>query len=99
VTESSFLAIAILKAKAGQDQALLDFTLRAMALIRNVDGLNKLELSRSVSDPGQLVLYYWWKTPTHSDRYISGPVYSEISSRLQALAQEHLLVVAEIVNE
>jgi hypothetical protein len=31
-----FRAVAILKAKAGQEQALLDFTLQAMALIRKV---------------------------------------------------------------
>jgi quinol monooxygenase YgiN len=99
MTEPSFRAAAILKAKAGQEQALLDFTLGAMAIIRKVDGLHKVEVSQSVSDPGQLVLYYWWETTNHSELHVRGPVYSKISPRLQALSQDHSLVVAKLVSE
>lgn len=93
-----FRAVAILKAKVGQEQALLDFTLQAMALIRKVDGLRKVEVSHSVSDPGRLVLYYWWESPGHSDCYLAGPVYAKVAPGLEALVQEHSLVLAEMIS-
>jgi quinol monooxygenase YgiN len=99
MTSPSCRATAILKAKSGQEQALLDFTLEVMPRIRKVDGLHKVEVSRSVSDPGRLLLYYWWDSPAHSQRYVSGPLYASLAPRLQALVQEHSLVLAEIVDE
>ncbi|MBO0754354.1 MAG: antibiotic biosynthesis monooxygenase [Bradyrhizobiaceae bacterium] len=98
MTESSIRAVAILKAKAGQEQVLVDFTLQSLASIRNVDGLRKVEVSRSLSDPGQLVLYYWWESSGHSERYLAGPVFASIAPGLQALVDKHSLVLTEIVS-
>src|SRR6516225_4274949 len=77
-----YRAVAVLKAKPGQAQQLLDFTMEVLPLIRQVEGLHKVEVSRSTSDPGLLVLYYWWETPGHSERYVKGPVYASIAPRL-----------------
>jgi quinol monooxygenase YgiN len=98
MTEPSIRAVAILKAKAGQEQALVDFTLESLTAIRNVDGLYKVEFSRSISNPGQLVLYYWWESSGHSERYLAGPVFAQLAPALQALVDEHSLVLAEIVS-
>lgn len=98
MTEPSIRAVAILKAKVGQEQALVDFTLESLASIRNVDGLYKVEVSRSLSDPGQLVLYYWWASSGHSERYLAGPVFARIAPALQGLVDQHSLVLAEIVS-
>jgi quinol monooxygenase YgiN len=73
LTKPSCRAAAILKAKSGQEQALVDFTLEVMPEIRKVDGLRNVEVSRSVSDPGRLLIYYWWDSPAHSERYVAGP--------------------------
>ena len=98
MTSPSCRVAAVLKAKSGQEQALLDFTLEVMPQIRRVDGLHKIEVSRSITDPGRLLLYYWWDSPAHSQRYVGGPLYSKIAPRLQALVQEHSLVLAEVVD-
>jgi len=99
MTESSFRAVAVLKAREGREQELLDFTSAAAREIRKVDGLHKLEVSRSLADPGQLVLYYWWESPAYSQRYVAGPVYADIGPRLQNLVQDHLLVVSKLVSD
>ena len=96
--EPSLRAIAILKAKGGQEQALLDFTLSVLPEIKNVDGLRSVEVSQSMSDPGQLVLYYCWASPEASRRYVAGPVYAKIAPRLEALVQEHVLVMGKVVS-
>ena len=44
--QPSFRAIAILKAKGGQERALLDFTLSTLPEIRKVDGLRSVEVSQ-----------------------------------------------------
>jgi quinol monooxygenase YgiN len=98
MTEPTIRAVAILKAKAGQEQALIDFTLESLASIRTVEGLHKVEVGRSLSDPGQVVLYYWWDSSGHSQRYLAGPVFAGILPGLQALVDEHSLVLAEIVS-
>jgi quinol monooxygenase YgiN len=90
-----YRAIVVLKAKPGQAQKLLDFTLEVLPQIRLVDGLQKLEINRSTTDPGELVLYYWWETPTHSQQYVAGPLYASIGPKLQALVQEHQLYMTE----
>jgi hypothetical protein len=51
-----------------------------------------------VSDPGRLILYYWWESPRHSDRYLAGPVYAKVAPGLEALVQEHSLVLAEMIS-
>ena len=96
---TSFRAVAILKAKEGSERALQDFTLDAAREIRGVEGLHRLEISRALSDPGQLFLYYWWESAAHSQRYVGGPVYAKIAPRLEALVEEHLLVVGDLVSE
>jgi quinol monooxygenase YgiN len=98
MTEPSFRAVAILKAKVGKEQALVDFTLESLALVRSVEGLHKVEVSRSLSDPRQVVLYYWWDSSGHSERYLAGPLFARIAPGLQALVDEHSLVLAEIVG-
>ena len=96
--EPSFRAIAILQAKGGEEQALLDFTLSALREIQNVDGLRSVEVVQSVSDPGQLVLYYRWESLEASARYVAGPAYAKIAPRLQALLQDHVLVLGKVVS-
>jgi quinol monooxygenase YgiN len=98
MTKPCIRAVATLKAKAGQEQALVDFIAESLASIRDVDGLLKVEVSRSISDPGQLVLYYWWESSGHSERYLAGPVFARIAPALQALVDEHSLVLAKIVS-
>ena len=91
-------AIAILKAKPGKEQELADYTLEVMPQIRKVDGLHKVEVNRSTSDPGQLVLYYWWESLAHSDAYVAGPTYAKIMPKLKELIQEHTLILAELID-
>ena len=55
--DPSFRAVATLKAKRGLEEALVDFVLDAGNEIRSVEGLRRLEISRSAADPGQLLLY------------------------------------------
>ena len=50
MTQASFRAIAIRKAKLGQERALLDFAVSALREIRKVDGLFSVEVSQSVSE-------------------------------------------------
>ena len=90
-----YRAVAILKAKSGQEEALLRFTLDVAPRIRAVEGLEKLEVNRAVGDPGRLVLYYWWASPGHSNRYVNGPLFAEIMPVLKELIAEHLLVMSE----
>jgi quinol monooxygenase YgiN len=97
--ESAFRAVAILKAKKGLEEALQDFTLDVAPEIRNVDGLHRLEVSRSLAEPGQLILYYWWESDAHSQRYVAGPLYSSIAPQLEDLVQEHLLLLAEPISD
>jgi hypothetical protein len=92
MTQSSIRAVAILRAKAGKEQALVDFTLESLALIRSVEGLHKVEVSRSLSDPRQLVLCYWWDSGALPR---GAPVRSHCA---QALVDEDSLVLAEIVG-
>jgi len=97
MTQHSFRAIAILKAKDGQEQSLMDFTLGVLPEIRKVDGLRSVEVSQAISDVGQLVLYYCWASAEHSERYVAGPVYAKIAPQLQALIQSHLLILGRLV--
>ena len=94
-----FRALAILTAKPGLEQALLDFTLDVAPEIRKVDGLRKLEISCSTAHPGQLLLYYWWDSPAHSERYVAGALYASIAPQLALLVEEHLLVVGQLFSE
>lgn len=98
MTQPSCRAAAILKAKPGQEQALVDFTQEGMPQIRQVEGLHRVEVNRSVTDPGCLLRYYWWDSPAHSDHYVAGPVYATIAPRSKALAQEHQLVLANLID-
>jgi hypothetical protein len=45
------------------------------------------------------MLYYWWDSPAHSERYVAGALYASIASRLTVLVEEHLLVVGELFSE
>jgi quinol monooxygenase YgiN len=95
---SKYRAAAVLRAKSGQEEALAAFTLEVLPEIRKVDGLRRVEVSRSLSDRGQFLLYYWWESPNHSEQYIRSPLYAKIASRLEELVKDHLLVVAEIID-
>jgi quinol monooxygenase YgiN len=90
-----YRAIVILRAKPGQEEALLSFTLGVAPRIRAAEGLEKLEVNRAVDEPGRLALYYWWESPGHSDRYVAGSIYAEIMQVLKDLIAEHLLVMTE----
>lgn len=94
----TYRAVAILNAKAGRAQDLVDFTLEAMRSVRRVEGLQRVEVSRASSEPGRLVLYYWWESQEHSDRYLVGPLYREIAPRLAALVEDHLLIGAHLID-
>lgn len=95
----AFRALALLTAKRGLEQALLDFTLDIAPEIREVDGLRKLEISRSTAHPGQLLLYYWWDSAAHSQRYVASPLYSRIAPQLQSLLQDHQLLLADLLSD
>lgn len=90
-----YRATVLLKAKSGKEDALSHFTLDVAGRIRTVDGLEKLEVNQAIDEPGRLILYYWWASPGHSDRYVEGPLYAEIMPALRELIAEHLLVMAE----
>jgi quinol monooxygenase YgiN len=98
MADSSCRAVAILKARDGAEQALVDFALHVAPEIRAVEGLRRLEVSRELTEPGRLLLYYWWESSAHSQRYVAGPVYTRIAPRLAELVREHVLVVAELVS-
>ena len=94
-----FRAVAMLKANSGRERELRGFMAKVVPEIRRVAGLRKLEVSRSLSDPAHWVLYYWWDSPAHSERYVAGALYASIAPRLAVLVEEHLLVVGELFSE
>jgi quinol monooxygenase YgiN len=94
----AFRAIAILKAKAGREQQLVDVTLEAMSRVRTMEGLERVEVSRSSSEPGRLIVYYWWKSEPHSFRYLEGPLYRETSPRLAAVIADQVLIGADLID-
>jgi len=92
-------AVAILKAHGGRERELRGFMAEVLPEIRRVAGLRKLEVSRSLSDPAQWMLYYWWDSPADSERYVAGTLYASIRPRLAVLVAEHLLVIGELFSE
>jgi quinol monooxygenase YgiN len=94
-----FRAVAILKAHSGRERELRAFMAEVVPEIRRAAGLRKLDVSRSLSDPAQWVLYYWWDSPAHSERYVAGALYASIAPRLAVLVEKHLLVVGELFSE
>ena len=96
--DPSVRAVAILKAKRGLEQALLDFALEVAPEIRSVDGLRRLEISRSTVDSGELVLYYWWDSIAQSRSYVAGPLYLKIAPELERLVQEHQVLLADLIS-
>ena len=92
-------AVAILKAYSGRERELRAFVAEVLPEIRRVAGLRKLEVSRSLSDPSQWMLYYWWDSPAHSERYVAGALYASIAPQLALLVEEHLLVVGQLFSE
>jgi quinol monooxygenase YgiN len=94
-----FRAVAILKAHSGRERELRAFLAEVVPEIRCVDGLRGLEVSRSLSDPSQWMLYYWWDSPAHSERYVAGALYASIAPQLALLVEEHLLVVGQLFSE
>jgi len=94
-----FRAVAILKAHSGRERELRAFMAEIVPEIRRVAGLRKLEVSRSLSDPAQWMLYYWWDSPAHSERYLADALYARIAPQLAILVEEHLLVVGELFSE
>jgi quinol monooxygenase YgiN len=95
MSNAEYRAFALLKAKPGEAQALLEFTLEVLPEIRKVDGLQRMEVNRDIADPSHLVLLYWWQSPAHSQRYVAGPVYAAIAPRLKSLVAEHALYMTE----
>lgn len=92
---NDYRAIALLRAKPGHAQALVDLTLEVLPAIRAVEGLRHMELNRDLLDPHRLVLVYWWQSPAHSTNYIAGPVYAAIMPRVSALVAEHTFFMTE----
>lgn len=90
-----YRAIALLKAKPGQAQALVDLVLDVLPAIRAVEGLRRIEVNRDIADPNHLLLLYWWQSPAHSSSYVAGPVYAAIMPRLLALLAEHAFYLTE----
>jgi len=90
-----YRAIALLKAKPGQAQALVDLTLEVLPAIRAVEGLRHMEVNRDIADPNHLLLLYWWQSPAHSANYVAGPVYAAIMPRLSVLVAEHTFFMTE----
>ncbi len=93
--EAGYRAVAVLEAKAGQERALLDFTLRTIGKIREVDGLMKVEVNRDVTVAGRLVLDYWWVSPERSERYVAGPLFESFAAELLSPVETHTLYVLE----
>jgi quinol monooxygenase YgiN len=91
-------AFALLTAAPGKQSELLAFTLQVLPRIRTVPGLESVEVSRSLSNPDQLLLYYRWESAQHSREYLDGPLYAEIAPRLAALASDHMLVLGAPVE-
>jgi quinol monooxygenase YgiN len=98
-SDPSFRAVAILKAHAGRERELRALLAQVLPKVRRVAGLRKLEVSRSLSDPAQWMLYYWWDSPAHSETYVAGALYASIAPQLAVLVEEHLLVVGELFSE
>ena len=92
-------AVAILKAHSGRERELGAFVAEVLPEIRRVAGLRKLEVSRSLSDPAQWMLYYCWDSPADSEHYVAGALYAGIAPQLAALVEEHLLIVGELFSE
>lgn len=90
-----YRAIALLKAKPGHAQDLVDLTLDVLPAIRAVEGLRRMEVNRDIADPDCLLLLYWWQSPAHSAKYIAGPVYAAIMPRLSVLVVEHKFFMTE----
>lgn len=97
LTVSKYRAAAVLRAKSGQEEALVAFTQEVLPEICKVDGLRRIEVCRSLSDR-QLLLYHWWDSPADSERYVRRPPYAKIAPRLGESVKDHLLVVAEIID-
>jgi hypothetical protein len=51
-------AVAVLTANPGQEQELHDYVLNTLAQIRQAEGLDAVEFSRSLTDAGKMVLYF-----------------------------------------
>lgn len=97
MTEAAYRAVAILKAKAGEEARLLDLTRELLPAIGQVDGLDRVEANVAVGDPGRLVLYYWWRSPEQSRRYVAGPLYMSFAPRLEAMVDAHEVFMLEHV--
>jgi quinol monooxygenase YgiN len=91
-------AVAILKAHSGREGELRAFVAEVLPEIRRIAGLRNLEVSQSLADPAQWILYYWWDSPADSERYVAGALYARIAPRLAVLVQEHLLIVGELFS-
>jgi len=94
----TFRAVAILKAHSGREGELRAFVAEVLPEIRRVAGLRNLEVSQSLTDPAQWILYYWWDSPAASERYVAGALYAGIAPRLAALVHEHLLIMGELFS-
>ncbi len=95
MNDTEYRAIAILKAKHGEEDALLDLTLEVLPAIRKVEGLKRMEVNRELTDPSRLILLYWWQSPAHSERYVAGPIYDAIIRQLKPLVAEHTFYMTE----
>ena len=96
VSNPLFRAVAILKARRGREPELRSLVAEIVPEIRRVGGLRRLEVSRSLSDPAQWVLYYAWDSPGDTERYVSSALYANIAPQLAVLVEEHLLVIGEL---
>lgn len=98
MAEPGYRVVALLTAKAGKEQELLDFTLSVIDKIRDVDGLTKVEVNRDINSGGTVVLYYWWLSPEHSRRYVDGPVFASFADELFSFVEKHEIYVLANVS-
>ena len=98
MSEPHYRVIVHLKAKPSQEQTALDLCLEVAPAIRQVDGLYRLEINRVIDDPARLVLYYWWSSPAHAQRYVEGALFASLMPRLIALIDEHSILMTENVS-
>jgi quinol monooxygenase YgiN len=95
-TQAPIRAVAVLTANPGQEQELADYVLSTLPQIRQAEGLDAVEFSRSLTDAGKMVLYYWWRSAAASERYIAGPIYAKIGPSLHRLVADRILIVGEL---
>lgn len=87
-----------LQAQPARERALLDFTQRAMAEIRQVPGLLRVEVNLVEGEPGRLVLYYTWRSREDEKAYLASELFKRVSAGLEPLVAERRLTRLDNVD-